>query len=151
MPAVRDGRSRLYFLLLFIQTSGLAVLIWQGAPAYRRIIAEPGSSAEARTLMLAALAVGLMQGAYWLRTTRIPSLPLPPNLFLNHVLLFVGRLSFLLGTALFTAVMYYRLPDLEKSLPRLAVLVASLFAMFCYSLELEWLARQLEPPIERRQ
>ena len=85
-----------------------------------------------------------MQGAYWLRTAIIPSLTLSANVFLSHIVLFVGRLSFLFGTALFTAVMYIRLPELEKSIPRLAVLVAVLFSMFCYSLDLEWLALQLK-------
>jgi hypothetical protein len=32
---------------------------------------------------------------------------------------------------------------MEKSFPRLAVLIAVFFSMFCYSLELEWLALEL--------
>ena len=94
-------------------------------------------------LILATLTVGLMQGAYWLRTAIIPSLTLSPNVFLRHIVLFLGRLSFIFGAALFTAVMYFRFPELEKSIPRFAVLVAVLFSMFCYSLEMEWLALQL--------
>jgi hypothetical protein len=70
-------------------------------------------------------------------------LTLSPNVFLRHIVLFVGRLSFIFGAALFTAVMYLRFPELERSIPRFAVLVAVLFSMFCYSLELEWLALQL--------
>jgi hypothetical protein len=84
-----------------------------------------------------------MQGAYWLRTAIIPSLTLLPNIFLRHIVLFLGHLSFIFGAALFTAVMYYRLLELERSIPRAAVLLALLFSMFCYSLELEWLALQL--------
>jgi len=59
-----------------------------------------------------------MQGAYWLRTAIIPSLTLLPNIFLRHIVLFLGHLSFIFGAALFTAVMYFRFPELEKSIPR---------------------------------
>lgn len=141
---MRYGRLWLYSVLLFAQTAGLAIILWQGAPVYRRIVAGfPGPSAGPRAIILAILAVVLIQGAYWLRTAIIPSLMLPPNKFLTHIVLFLGRLSFIFGAALFTAVMYYRFPELEKSMPRLAVLIAVLFSVFCYSLELEWLALEL--------
>ena len=140
---MKPGKIRLYCLLLCLQTAGLSTVIWQGAPVYRRIVAgSEGPNASPEALILAMVAVALMQGAYWLPTATIPGLALPQNVFLSHLLLFVGRLSFILGTALFTAVMYYRLPDLERSIPRLAVLIAALFSMFCYSIELEWLALQ---------
>ncbi|MGO9684682.1 MAG: hypothetical protein ACLPTZ_19255, partial [Beijerinckiaceae bacterium] len=96
-----------------------------------------------RTTFLGEDHVGLMQGAYWLRTAIISTLRLPPNVFLNHIVLLFSRLSFIFGGALFTAVIYLRLPDLEKSIPRFVVLVAVLFSMFCYSRELEWLATEL--------
>ncbi|MGA8654558.1 MAG: hypothetical protein WB586_00275 [Chthoniobacterales bacterium] len=132
------------FFFLFVQTGGLAIILWQRTPIYRRILEGfGGRSAGSRVLILATLTVGLMQGAYWLRTAIIPSLTLSPNVFLRHIVLFLGRLSFIFGAALFTAVMYFRFPELEKSIPRFAVLVAVLFSMFCYSLEMEWLALQL--------
>ncbi len=141
---MRHGRIWLYSLLLLVQTGGLAIILWQGTPFYRRILqGSEGLSAGSRELILATLAIGLMQGAYWLRTAIIPSLTLSPNVFLRHIVLFVGRLSFIFGAALFTAVMYLRFPELERSIPRAAVLLAVLFSMFCYSLELEWLALQL--------
>jgi hypothetical protein len=147
MAAGVEERTRLgglYPLLLAVQTAGLAIILWQGAPVYRRILAGPqGPSADPETLILAAVAVVLIQVAYWLRVVLIPSLSLSPNVFLSHLLLFLSRLSFIFGAALFTAVMYYRFPELENSLPRFAVLVAVLFSIFCYSLELEWLASEL--------
>lgn len=97
--------------------------------------------------MLALLGVGLIQGAYWLRTATITSLKLKPHLFFSHIALFVGRFSFIFGAALFTAIMYYRFPELEKSIPRFVVLVAVLFSIFCYALELEWLALELGGPL----
>ncbi len=141
---MRYRRTWLYPLLLFLQTAGLGIILWQGAPVYRRILAgSEGPTAGPKTLILVMLAVGLMQGAYWLRTAIISTLRLPPNVFLNHIVLLFSRLSFIFGGALFTAVIYLRLPDLEKSIPRFVVLVAVLFSMFCYSRELEWLATEL--------
>jgi hypothetical protein len=143
----RTRFAGLYLLLLTVQTAGLAIILSQGAPIYRRILAgSAGPSASPGTLALGLLGVGLIQGAYWLRTFVIPSLKLRPRMFLSHVALFVSRLRFIFGAALFTAIMYYRFPELEKSIPRLAVLVAVLFSIFCYALELEWLASELGGP-----
>ena len=93
----------------------------------------------------AATAVVLIQGAYWLRSTIVPSLKLRPNIFLSHVALFIGRVSFILGTALFTAIVYYRPPEIQLApLLQFVVFVTVLFSMFCYSLELERLGRTLD-------
>src|ERR1700733_6228876 len=136
---MRQGRIRLYGLLLLVQTTGFIIILWQGAPVYRRILAgSEGPNADPGALILATLAVALIQGAYWLRTAFVASLALSPKVFLSHVVLFGGRLSFIFGAALFAAIMYYRFPDLEKSIPRAAVFVGVLFSIFCYSLELEW-------------
>jgi hypothetical protein len=95
------------------------------------------AAATPEGLLLGTAAVVLIQISYWLRVSLIPTLALPRNAFLSHIALFFGRLSFILGAALFTVVMYYRFPELEKSIPRLLVLIGVLFSMFCYSLELE--------------
>jgi hypothetical protein len=133
----------LYSLSPTMQTAGLAMIVWEGAPAYRRLLADadrPAATPEG--LLLGTAAVVLIQISYWLRVSLIPTLALPRNVFLSHITLFFGRLRFILGAALFT-VMYYRFPELEKSIPRLLVLIGVLFSMFCYSLELEWLPLQL--------
>jgi hypothetical protein len=127
----------LYSLSPTMQTAGLAMIVWEGAPAYRRLLADadrPAATPEG--LLLGTAAVVLIQISYWLRVSLIPTLALPRNVFLSHITLFFGRLRFILGAALFT-VMYYRFPELEKSIPRLLVLIGVLFSMFCYSLELE--------------
>ncbi len=130
-----------------METAGLGIILWQGAPIYRRILAGSVGPASPETLMLGLLGVGLIQVAYWLRRAAISSLKLKPLLFLSHIVLFISRLSFIFGAALFTAIMYYRFPEFEKSIPRLAVLVAVLFSIFCYALELEWLASELGGPL----
>jgi hypothetical protein len=142
---MKHGRFRQYTLLLLVQTGGIAIILWQGVPVYRRILAGSlnGPAAGPTALMLAALAVIVIQGAYWFRVANIPSLQLPRHVLLSHSVLFLGRCSFIFGAALFAAVMYLRFPEFETSIPRAAVLVGVLFSIFCYSLELEWLATQL--------
>jgi hypothetical protein len=134
-----------YALLLLVQTGAVAIILWQGIPVYRRILAGSfdGPNARPTALILATFAVVVIQGAYWFRVANIPSLQLPRHILLSHLVLFAGRFSFIFGAALFTAVMYLRFPELEKSILRAAVLVGVLFSMFCYSLELEWLAAEL--------
>lgn len=141
---MQHGSSRVYAILLLLQTLGIAIILWEGIPIYRRIVAgAAGQHVDSGALALAALAVGLVQGAYWLRLALVPGLKLPRNIFLSHLAVFVGRISFIFGTALFSTVLYYRLPELQLSFLRLVILVAVLFSMFCYALELERLGTAL--------
>ena len=127
---MRHGRLWIYFFLLSVQTLGIALIVWEGVPVYRRVVAgSVGPHATADEMIGAATAVVLIQGAYWLRSTIVPSLKLRPNIFLSHVALFIGRVSFILGTALFTAIVYYRPPEIQ-----LAPLLHSSFSSRCYSL-----------------
>ena len=70
--------------------------------------------------------------------------------FLNHVLLFLGRLSFIFGSALFGIVVFRHLPELDRhidlllTIKRGAILLGCLFALFCASLEVERLGHAFE-------
>jgi hypothetical protein len=63
--------------------------------------------------------------------------------FLNHLFLFLGRLTFVFGSALFSVVLFRHVPELGGEADRLLIvsrgliLVAWLFALFCASLEVE--------------
>jgi hypothetical protein len=140
----RYGQLRLYAALFLVQTAGFAILLWEGVPIYRLISAGvEGQHAKVRTLIVASLAIALMQSAYWTRIAVVPELRVARNAFLGHLAMFFGRISFIFGAAFFTLVIYVRFPELELSIPRLAVLAASLFSIFCYSLELERLGAAL--------
>jgi hypothetical protein len=62
---------------------------------------------------------------------------------LSHLLFLLGRLSFIFGGSLFAVVFFRHLPELEQSFGdflmarRGLILVGSLFALFCVTLELE--------------
>jgi hypothetical protein len=89
----------------------------------------------------------LMQVAYWYRLLRVAIPFQGAHVILSHVFLFLGRLSFIFGAALFAVVFFRHLPELEQSadislmIRRGILLIGSLFALFCFSLELERLGR----------
>jgi hypothetical protein len=79
--------------------------------------------------------------------------PIPfwrPQVFLNHVFLFLGRLSFIFGSALFGIVVFRHLPELDRGIDLLLmikrgmILIGCLFALFCTSLEVERLGHAFE-------
>jgi hypothetical protein len=91
----------------------------------------------------------VMQVAYWYRLLRVPIPFESSNVILNHLLLFLGRLSFIFGGALFSLVFFRHLPELDRSadvpllLGRGLLLGYGLFALFCVTLELERLGHAL--------
>jgi len=132
----------LYPLLLAAQTAGAAMILWNGIPVYRQILNDP-SKHEPRPerKALAILAVAMIQSAYWLRV-RLGLMPQwRGNLLFGHLVSFAARLSFIFGAASFSLVFFARLPELRISAAQVALLLAVLFSLFCYMLELERLAK----------
>ena len=74
----------------------------------------------------------------------------PASLVLSHGFLFLGRLSFIFGGALFAVVFFRHLPALEDDADVLLVtgrgllLGGALFALFCLTLEMERLGHAFE-------
>jgi hypothetical protein len=66
------------------------------------------------------------------------------------VFLFLGRLSFIFGSALFSVVVFRHLPELGRDIDmplaarRGIIMVGCLFALFCASLEVERLGQAFE-------
>jgi hypothetical protein len=91
-----------------------------------------------------------MQVAYWYRLQRIPIPFENPNVVLSHLFMFLGRLSFIFGGAIFSVVFFRHLPNLDGTtdawllIRRAAVLGWTLFALFCVSLELDRLGHAFE-------
>jgi hypothetical protein len=153
---VTTGTSRssgVIFLLLFAaQIGGAALVIWNGLPIFRQLAANPGEQVQDgfldKFMMFAAVLV--MQGAYWYRfiCVRIPVRG--PNVILNHVFIFFGRLGFIFGSSLFSTVFFRHLPELHEGvnvtliISNGVLLFASLFSLFCFALELERLGRSFD-------
>src|SRR3977135_2924662 len=134
-----DHPKAVYLLLLALQASGALFFVLEELPEFRQLALNPGEqlrhvSYNDFTTIGTLLA---MQVAYWYRLLRIPIPFKGSNLILNHALLFVGRLSYIFGAALFSVVFFRPLPELDQDtdillMARLGVqLCGALFALFC--------------------
>jgi DMSO/TMAO reductase YedYZ heme-binding membrane subunit len=143
------SNAAIYLILLAIQVFGTIALVWQALPEFRQIVVNPGEqlayNTSADLITLGILFV--MQISFWYRLLYIPIPFRRPNVVLNHAFLFLGRLSFIFGGALFSVVVFRHLPELGRDIDILLavkrgmILVGCLFALFCTSLEVERLAQ----------
>jgi hypothetical protein len=141
-----------YASLLAIQIIGALVFIWKELPAFNQLLRNPGQQLPYipyDDLTTAGILL-VMQLAYWYRLRRV-AIPFQRlNLIASHLFLFLGRLSFIFGGALFAVVFFRHLPALEDDADALLMigrgllLGGALFALFCLTLELERLGRALE-------
>ena len=141
----------IYLLLLGIQAFGSVFIVREGLPVFTQLLLRPGEQVPVTPFDGAAIFAVLfaMQAAYWWRLLRV-SIPFSSgSLILGHVFLFISRLQFVFGTALFSIVIFRHVPELGPDIDILLVarrgtlLVISLFALFCFSLELERLGAAL--------
>ena len=145
-------KATIYFVVLALQVSGTLVFVWQQLPEFRQIAANPGKQLPYDTtsdlMMVGVFAV--MQISFWYRQLYVPIPFRRTNMFLNYVFLFLSRLSFIFGSALFAMAVFRHLPELGPEIDvflavkRGMILVGCLFALFCASLEVERLAQVFE-------
>jgi hypothetical protein len=141
-----------YLLLLAIQLLGTLIFIWQELPEFDQLLNSPGVqlSKDIYSDLTIFGVFCMMQISFWYRVLYVPIPFRRPNLFLNHVFLFFGRLSFIFGGALFTVVVFRHLPkmgrdaDLLVATERGVIFVGCLFALFCTSLEVERLGQAFD-------
>jgi len=140
-----------YLCLLLVQLTGALFIILDGLPEFRHLMARPGEQLPlarydnpAAPIMIIALQV-----AYWYRLRCVPLPSQGSNAILSHMFLFLGRLTFIFGGSLFGVVFFRHLPEINQGADlwlmfrRGLQLAASLFALFCVTLELERLGRAL--------
>ena len=148
---VRRGTRTVYMLLLAVQIVGAMFLIATILPDFRQLARYPGEQLPYLRGDDFALIIVLviMQAAYWVRLQYVPIPFKGSSVLLNHLLLFLGRLSFIFGGALFAVVFFRHLPELGPSadpllMARRGLLLAGmLFVLFCFALELERLGAAL--------
>jgi hypothetical protein len=145
------SKAAIYLFVLGIQIFGAIVFVWQQLPEFRQVAANPGKQLpydSSDPITVGVLAV--MQIAFWYRQLHVPIPFRRSNMILNHVFLFLGRLSFIFGSALFSVVVFRHLPELGRetdillAVKRGVILVGCLFALFCTSLEVERLGQAFE-------
>ncbi|TXN00056.1 hypothetical protein FV242_23300 [Methylobacterium sp. WL64] len=138
--------------LLILQTAAASCLLWIMLPIFRRMISRLGEPLDLELWRLVTVigCVTVMQSCYWIRIQRVPIYIPFRNVVVGHLLLFASRASFFFGGAFFSVIFFRHVPELSALPPlgqgfakALAVL-AILFSLFCYSLELERLGKAVE-------
>jgi hypothetical protein len=106
-----------YLLLLAIQMAGALFVVWRELPDFRQLILNPGFQLPYMRSddFATSAAVAAMQVAYWYRLQRVPIPFQRPKPILSHLLLFLGRLSFVFGGSVFAVVFFRHLPELDQS------------------------------------
>lgn len=161
--AVRASKPRAnwsYGVCLLIQATSAFAILYAIYRSFRTLVDEIGIAHQLPPTELALLSfmIAVFQSAYWYRLHRL-EIPQWTNVPIGHALGFASRLSFIFGGALFSLFFLRHAPELRSSsgafvlLPRIGILLASLFCMYCFSLELDRLASSLQmhrPKTNRR-
>src|SRR5438876_11051444 len=143
----------LNWLLFTAESTGALMILWNGVPIHQRLLmGHTAQQADPRIFVLGAVAVILIQSAYWIRLRCFPPLRFKRQLVLGHAIQFLGRLSFVFIGGMFSVVFFTRFQQLEFSVWKASVLLAVLFSMFCYALDLDRLGKAFsEAHAERAQ
>lgn len=144
-PHRRESPPGVYWLLLALQSVGAAIVLWNGVPFYRQLASDFANHQPHPGIIWWAVASGVvMQVAYWLRVWLQPPLPPSGYVVLGHLTAFVARLSFILASSTFSVVFFLRFEQLSLPPHRVLLIFVVLFSLFCWSLELERLAKALQ-------
>ena len=144
-----------YTLLLIVQTVCALVVLFHIHTAFRVLVAHIGEQQTLPTGILTQICTAALLGqiCYW---TRLYGVPVPQgfrSLPLGHLLAFAARLGAIVGGALASIYFLRHLPELMSIADsftlawRSSLLLAIVFAIYCYTVELERLAAawQAEP------
>ena len=138
--------------LLVLQTAAASCLFWMILPIFRRMVARLGEPQNLELWRLATImgCVIVLQSCYWIRLQRIPIYIPFRNVVVGHLLLFASRASFFFGGAFFSVIFFRHVPELSalppmsQGIAKALTVLAILFSLFCYSLELERLGKAIE-------
>ncbi len=133
-----------YFFLLAVEAVGFAIIVLNGMPIYQDMMRNvSGHRPQPGVLWWVWGGILLILGAYVLRARLRPPMPGSGHAIAGHAIFFLGRLSFVVATSTFSLVFINHFGELNLPPDRMAVLLVLLFAMFCWNLELERLAKAL--------
>lgn len=144
-------RLALYFLLLAVQTLAACLLFLAMFPLFQQVVAQSGKPVllHGSTVIAAMAAALVMQASYWTRYRRVPVRAPVHGAAIGHLVLFASRVSFFFSGAVFSAIFFRHVPQLDvlppagQGVAKAMWVMALLFASFCYSLELERLGRAI--------
>jgi hypothetical protein len=134
----------LYLSLLAAETAGIAIILLMGVPIYHEMMRDlSGHKPQPGVLWWAWAGVILVLSSYILRIRlRLPLLR-SDHAIAGHIISFVARLSFVAATSTFSLVFLNHFGELNLPPRRMVLILALLFSLFCWNLELERLAKAL--------
>lgn len=143
-----------YLALLAVQSAAATFLFFVVFPLFRQMIERLGEPQQVSVLIEFKMILGtlILHCTYWVRYRWVTILAPFHSAFIGHILQFASRASFFFGGALFSVVFFRHVPELEV-LPTISqglisglLVIWMLFALFCYSLELDRLGKAVEGP-----
>ncbi|OOG67796.1 hypothetical protein B0E45_20525 [Sinorhizobium sp. A49] len=151
-PVAADRSFVVYFTLLLVQTGAASVLFWMIFPLFQKLVMRSGEAQELDIFVVIGVvsAATVMQMCYWARYRYVAVWRPFHSCFVGHLLMFASRASFFFGGALFSVIFFRHVPQLEvlpplgQGIAKTLGVMAVLFALFCYSLELERLGKVIE-------
>src|SRR5262245_31452127 len=143
MHAMSDGNARRYLTLLVIQVCCALVILYNVRLVFLIMLGSIGTSivGSIENITQVVLAVAIGQTCYWWRQHKVTIPESYKGLVLGHIVSFCARIGFIFGGALFSLYFLRHVPEIDRgylalSLPS-ALLIACLFALYCFTLELE--------------
>jgi hypothetical protein len=134
----------LYLSVLAAETAGSAIILLNGVPIYLEMMRDvSGHQPQPGVLWWAWAGVILVLSSYIFRIRLRPPLPWRDHVIAGHILSFVARLSFIAATSTFSLVFLNHFGELNLPPSRMVLILAVLFSLFCWNLELERLAKAL--------
>jgi len=141
-----------YLLLLGVQILGAITLTWQVLPEFRQLAISPGDQLprDGFSDIVSVGVICVMQIAFWYRVRFVPIPFRRPRPILNHVFLFLGKVSFIFGSAFFGIIVFRHILELDRgtafllAAKRGVIVIGCLFALFCTSLEVERLGQAFD-------
>jgi hypothetical protein len=147
-------RAVAYAILLIAQTLLASFLFWMIFPIFLQLISNLGGPQDIDPWTQAAVIAGAvaLQCCYWARY-RWVAIHVPfHSAFVGHLVMFASRVSFFFGGALFSVIFFRHVPELDvfppagQAMAKALIVMAILFALFCYALELERFGKTIEEP-----
>ena len=147
-----------YAILLIAQTLLASFLFWTIIPIFLQLISNLGVRQDIDPWTQAAIIAGAvaLQCCYWARyhwvAIRVPF----RSAFVGHLVMFASRVSFFFGGALFSVIFFRHVPAFDafpsvgEAMAKWLIVMAILFALFCYALELERFGKAIEDPSSER-
>lgn len=151
-PVGAGGAACAYAALLLVQTGAASAVFAIIFPLFQKLLMQSGQPQQLGTSVVVGVAAAamVMQVCYWTRYRLVAVWGPFHSPAVGHMLMFASRASFFFGGALFSVIFFRHVPQLEvlpplgQGMAKALGVIAVLFALFCYSLELERLGKAIE-------